>query len=414
MPASPNTQGKLLSGLAFAVKDNIDVKGWTTGCGNPEWARRQKVSDRNAVAVTRLLEEEAVFRGKTITDEFAWSAAGDNPHYGAPINPAAPQRLVGGSSCGSASVVAQGFADFALGTDTGGSVRIPAAFTGLFGMRPTHGAIPMEGVMPLAPSMDTVGFMARDARLLRAIGRTLLPVRPAWAYSRLLIAEDAFGKISVRHREALEPQVAFLARNAARTEQLPLFPGAQGMRDAAAVFRVYQAAEIRDCLVPMLRGMDPFLGASLGKRIAYARSITKGEAQAARKHIEALAIRLLHHVGPDTVVVLPTTHDVAPLRTSAEASLIEHRQSLIELNCAASIAGMPQITLPAARLDHAPFGLSIMGPPGSDLTLLNLACSLQEADTERLFAKMEGYVTSDPEHTPGHAGTHAGFPYGWI
>lgn len=414
MPTHSSMQGKPLSGLAFAVKDNIDVEGWPTGCGNPEWARRQKVSGKSATVVSRLIREEAVFRGKTITDEFAWSAAGDNPHYGAPINPAAPHRLVGGSSCGSASVVAQGLADFALGTDTGGSVRIPAAFTGLFGMRPSHGAISVEGVMPLAPSLDTVGFMARDAHLLRAIGHALLPPGSKSTYSRLLIAEDAFSKISIRHRRALQPWVALLAKHISRAEQIPLIPTPGGLQHAASVFGVYQAAEIKDCLIPMLRAMDPFLGASLGKRIAYAHSITRDEAQAARKSIATLAIRLLDHVGRDTVVALPTTHDVAPLRTSAEANLIEHRQSLVELNCAASIAGMPQITLPAGRLDNAPFGLSIMGPPGSDLALLDLACSLQHADAERLFAKMKGYVTSDPAHTPGHAVTHAGFPYGWI
>src|SRR3546814_10783518 len=166
-----------------------------------------------------------------------------------------------------------------------------------------------------------------------------------------------------------------------------------------------------DCLVPLLHGMDPFLGASLGKRIAYARSITKDEAQAARKNIETLATCLLDHVGRETVVALPTTHDVAPWRASTETSLIEHRQSLVELNCAASIAGMPQITLPVAMVESAPFGLSIMGPPGTDLALLDLACCLQQAGNGRLFAKMEGYVASDPAHTPGYAGMHAGFPY---
>lgn len=414
MPAHSSTKGKPLAGLAFAVKDNIDVEGWPTGCGNPEWARRRKVSGKSAAVVSRLIAEGAVFRGKTITDEFAWSAAGDNPHYGAPVNPAAPCRLAGGSSCGSASVVAGGLADFALGTDTGGSVRIPAAFTGLFGMRPSHGAISMEGVMPLAPSLDTVGFMARDAYLLRATGHALLPPGSTSAYSRLLVAEDAFSKISTRHRHVLHPWVALLAKHASRTERLPLVPIPEGLQYAASAFSVYQAAEIKDGLIPMLDGMGSFLGKSLGERIAYARSITKDEAQAARRSIESLAVRLLDHVGKDTVVALPTTHDVAPWRTSAEANLIEHRQSLIELNCIASIAGMPQITLPVASVDNAPFGLSILGPPGTDLALLDLACCLQQASRQRLFAKMKMHVAGDPEHTPGYDKTHADFPYGWI
>ncbi|MCQ9617442.1 amidase [Paenalcaligenes niemegkensis] len=374
----PTAEGGSLSGHSFAVKDNIDVEGWATGCGNPEWARRQGPAGQSAAVVTMLLNAGAVFRGKTLTDEFAWSATGNNPHYGAPANPLAPERFTGGSSCGSASVVAQGLVDLALGTDTGGSVRIPAAFTGLFGMRPTYGSIPINGVTPLAPSLDTVGFMAKTAQILRDTGSVLLPCGGIKKLPNLLIAEDAFNLTSARHRMVLEPWVASLSRYVCSVRTHLLVPAEGGLQPLASVFQVLQAAEIKESLLPKLSGMDSFLGEGLRKRIAYAGTITDADAGLARRTILDYMLRIVEHVGDDTVVVLPTTPDVAPLRTSPEDMLAAYRSKMIELSCIASITGMPQVTMPFAVVDGAPFGLSIMGPRGSDLALLELAWMLQQ------------------------------------
>src|SRR5215471_11142282 len=181
-----------LHGLKFAVKDIYDVAGHRTGFGSPDWLRTHEPAARTASVIQRLLDAGADLAGKTHTDELTWSLTGENAHYGAPGNVNAPGRITGGSSSGSASAVAAGVVDFALGSDTGGSVRLPASFSGILGIRPTHVRISLDGVCPLAPSFDTCGWFARDADILQRVGRTLLcDDAPAPPPERLLIAQDA-------------------------------------------------------------------------------------------------------------------------------------------------------------------------------------------------------------------------------
>jgi amidase len=163
-----------LAGLTFAAKDLFDVAGYVACAGNPDWLRTHAPAGKTAPVVQTLLEAGATLMGKTVTDELAFSMSGENIHYGTPINPAAPARIPGGSSSGSASATASKLVDFALGTDTSGSIRVPASYCGLFSLRPTHGRISCQGVIPLAPSFDTVGWVARDATLLQRIGEVLL------------------------------------------------------------------------------------------------------------------------------------------------------------------------------------------------------------------------------------------------
>src|SRR5947208_13011229 len=164
----------MLDGLCFAVKDVIDVAGWKTGCGNPTWRDSHPSAVANAVCVEQLLRAGARCVGKTISDELAFSLLGQNHFYGTPLNPRAADRVPGGSSCGSASAVACGLVDFALGTDTGGSTRVPASNCGIWGFRPSHGFVSVAGVNPLAPSFDTVGVLARSADVLAKVGVVLL------------------------------------------------------------------------------------------------------------------------------------------------------------------------------------------------------------------------------------------------
>src|SRR6476620_10438368 len=170
----PPTKDGPLSGLTFAVKDLIDVAGHHTGCGNPAWRDMHPPASVSAVCVEQLLAAGARCEGKTITDELAFSLLGENHFYGTPLNPAAPDRVTGGSSNGSASAVACEIVDFALGTDTGGSVRIPASNCGIWGWRPSHGLISVAGVMPFSPTLDTVGVFTRSAELLQRVATVLL------------------------------------------------------------------------------------------------------------------------------------------------------------------------------------------------------------------------------------------------
>src|SRR5207302_1788453 len=166
--------GGPLSGLTFAAKDLFDVAGHPTGGGNPDWARSNPVPTRHAWAVQRLLDAGATLIGKTITDEVSLGIVGENAFYGTPLNSRAPDRVPGGSSSGSAAAVAAGLCDTALGTDTGGSVRVPASFCGLYGIRPTHGRLDLSGMMSQAPSSDTTGWFARDAETFARVSAVML------------------------------------------------------------------------------------------------------------------------------------------------------------------------------------------------------------------------------------------------
>src|SRR5437879_8043802 len=201
-------KGGPLSGLTFAAKDLFDVAGFPTGGGNPDWARSNPVPTSHAWAVQRLLEAGATLIGKTITDEVSLGIVGENAFYGTPLNSRAPDRVPGGSSSGSAAAVAAGLCDTALGTDTGGSVRVPASFCGLYGIRPTHGRIDLTGMLPQAPSSDTSGWFARDATTFARVSEVMLgepisvtlPTRP-------VVAVDTFGFADARTAEARQPLV---------------------------------------------------------------------------------------------------------------------------------------------------------------------------------------------------------------
>src|SRR5437773_3435043 len=186
-------QGGPLSGLTFAAKDLFDVAGYPTGGGNPDWARFNPVPTRHAWAVQRLLDAGATLVGKTITDEVSLGILGESAFDGTPLNSKAPDRVPGGSSSGSAAAVAAGLCDTALGTDTGGSVRVPASFSGLYGIRPTHGRIDVTGMLPQAPTSDTTGWFARDIDTFARVSSVMLdePI-PTSLPRRLLIATDAF------------------------------------------------------------------------------------------------------------------------------------------------------------------------------------------------------------------------------
>jgi amidase len=192
-----------LKRLTFGVKDVFDIAGHRTGNGNPVWFETHPPAARTASSVERVIAAGASMIGKTHTDELAYSLNGENVHYGTPINPSAPGRIPGGSSSGSAAAVAGGLVDFALGTDCGGSVRLPASYCGIYGIRTTHGLVPADGIIDLAKSFDTVGWFGRDARIMRRVGEVLLPSARKFVPKRLLIAEDAFAFAGAEVAEAL-------------------------------------------------------------------------------------------------------------------------------------------------------------------------------------------------------------------
>ena len=367
-----------LQGLSFAVKDIYDIAGFVTGCGNPDWARTHGPAERTAPLVQRLLDAGASVAGKTITDELAYSLNGQNAHYGTPANVNAPGRIPGGSSSGSAAAVAGGLVDSALGSDTGGSIRIPASYCGLYGLRPTHGLLSLEGVMPLAPSFDTAGWFAREPETLLRVGQALYDkietVDSGWRPQRLLIARDAFALAVPAAQQALAPLLTGLNQFVAAGREIELGEPGGGLAAWMLRFRLLQAREIREVHGAWIAETRPAFGPEVQERFDWVMDLEDdAELAEAAEARPGFAARIEELLGKDGVICLPTAPDIAPLTSSSAEDLRDHRSRVLSLTCPAGLAGLPQITLPLARLSGCPLGISLIGPKGSDLGLLKLA-----------------------------------------
>jgi amidase len=369
-----------LQGLRFAVKDLIDVAGQPTGFGNPDWAASHPVPDRHAPVVDRLLAAGASIEGKTVLDELAFSLEGRNVHYGAPHNAKAPGRIVGGSSSGSAAAVAGGLVDFALGSDTGGSVRVPAALTGIFGMRPSHGRIPMAGMRPLAESFDTLGWFARDGLLLARVGAALLgPDAAGWHPRRLVVAEDAWAVADPALREALAPALAKLEERFGTAERVAVGRLVRG-DDADLIgwkdrFRTLQGQEIWQTHGAWIEQVKPRFGPEIAARFQFAKSIS-AEAAAEARPMRELFAAAIERLTAEAVLVLPTAPVVAPRLDDAPETYLAYRDRTLSLTCIAGLARVPQVTIPVGEVGGAPAGLSLIARRGADLQLLALAAEL--------------------------------------
>lgn len=359
-----------LSGLTFGVKDLFDVKGYPTGCGSPVRLAQSDRAEFNAPPVQALLDAGARFVGKTHTEELAWSLYGTNAHFGTPVNPRAPERVPGGSSSGSASAVAAGLCDVALGSDTGGSVRAPASFCGIYGLRPTHGAIDLTHCMPLAPSFDTCGFFARTAEHLSKVGAVLLPPDSTTA-RRVMIADDLLARLPEAARLGLMPTLEALHHHLGTAEPVSVYD-----RPAAPIyeaFRHLQSFEAYAAHGAWYEQFLPPLHPAIEGRMHYARAITGAQAEAARGALAGFAAHLHRLLGSDGLLILPVLHGAAPRLDDTPEDLDRYRHEANSFLCIAGIGGLPQVVIPATTLDGAPYGISLVGPRGSDRALLTLA-----------------------------------------
>lgn len=362
-----------LAGLTFAAKDVFDIRGHRTGFGHPVWLASHPPAGETAEAVAALLGAGASLVGKTVSDELCYSLSGENAHYGMPINPRAPNRVPGGSSSGSAVAVAAGVVDFSIGTDCGGSVRVPASYCGILGMRPTYGRVSLHGAHRFAESFDCLGWFAHTPDVLMRAGRTLLAAtRPAKPFRRLIIADDAFARADAAVREAIAEGLNALSRVVGHTEHVTLSP--QGLETWFEAFRVIQAAEIWRSLGGWITQHQPELGPGVRERFEAASAITPAQVREAEATRQAVIAHLEATIGPGDVVCFPTTPRPAPLRGSPTDEVeITYRHRAMELLCASGLAGLPQITLPLGVVEEAPVGLSVMARPGADMDLLDLA-----------------------------------------
>ena len=384
--ALPTATGPL-SGTSFAVKEMFPVAGHVSRFGVREWREAHaSVATADAPAVAALRAAGARLTGRTVMDQLAYSLAGDSGES-VPVNPAAPGRLTGGSSSGSAAAVAAADVTFALGSDTAGSVRVPASYCGVWGFRPTHGRLSLEGSPALAPSFDTVGWFARDGEVLERLGRVLLGGTPAAGVARTagapitltrwLVAADAFDAARPDVAAALYAAVAPVKDGIQALLSPPTEVSAFGAAGAAAArdaFRFAQASEIAASIAPWVAAARPVLKPDIAERVRWAATEVSGAAaSAAAATRREFSNRLDALLATDGALFLPTAPTPAPTPEEAEAA----RAGVLELTCVAGLARLPQLTLPVmASVDGAPVGLSVIGPRGSDEALLELGRKL--------------------------------------
>jgi amidase len=376
--------GGPLAGLSFAVKDLFDVADVPTGGGNHDWAAWNPVPQCHAFAVERLLDAGAELIGKTITDEVSLGILGENAFDGTPLNSKAPGRVPGGSSSGSAAAVAAGLCDTAVGTDTGGSVRVPASFCGLYGIRPTHGRIDVTGMLPQAPSSDTTGWFTRDADTFARVSAVMLGEAAGPLPSKLLIAVDAFGFADPDVAAALQPMVARLARIIGPAREEIMAP--QGLSAWARAQRSLQPVEAWRTFQAWVDKTNPRMAFSVAAGLVAGSQVPVSEQNWASLMREEARARLRHLLPPGTVLCLPTTPFAAPRRGLPLSELRPLRERITCLCAQGGLTGSPQVNLPGAAVDGAPVGLSIIGGRGSDASLIAVA---QEFGRQALEQDME-------------------------
>ena len=367
-----------LADLTFAAKDIFDVVRHVTGAGNPDWKATHRAADRSAWVVETLVQSGATMVGKTVTDELTRGIFGENPHYGTPVNPRAPARVPGGSSSGSASAVAAGLVDFSLGSDTGGSVRVPAGFCGLFGIRPTHGRVPVDGMVPQAPSYDTVGWFARDADMLARVSAVLLSYRTEIARPRrLLVAEDAFEVADQATADALRPIVDVVTSLIGASSKLRISPTT--LAEWSCHQRVLQGREAWETARVWIDRVNPRLAFSVAERYMAGSQFTDAQAERATR-VRAATMTLVDELLADgAVLCLPTTPTPAPPVGETQSVRRPLGTRIGALTCVAGTTGCPQVSLPLAEVDGLPVGLSLIGARGSDESLVALARQVEAA-----------------------------------
>ena len=372
-PAAEHAGSQPLQGFRLAVKDLFHMAGLPTTAGNPTWLATHSIPTETASSVAQLIADGATFVGKTITDELAYSLNGQNIHYGTPQNPVTPDRLPGGSSSGSAVAVSQDLADIGLGTDTGGSIRVPSSYNGLFGLRPTHGVIAADNMVALAPSFDTVGFMTRTLPSLEKVAKSLLPdttpVLPKTLISRTLINQ-------VEHKDLLLQQLESWQQAGKLTldGELEVDPIHW---QTGATFRTLQGAEIWQTHGAWITEHDPDFAPDIASRFEWTKTIQPADIDQAKTQ-QAVFRDWMDEQIKDSILILPTTPGRAPELTIEDSELADYRNQLLELTAIAGLCGYPQLHLPVCEIDGAPCGLSLIGPRGSDLSLINFAKSLME------------------------------------
>lgn len=362
-----------LNGLRFAVKDIFFISGHVAGFGNPTWAATHPPATRTAPVIMALLAAGAELVARVHTDEMAYSLAGQNAHFGAVDNPRAPGRTTGGSSSGSAGAVAAGLVDFALGSDTGGSIRVPASHCGLFGIRPTHGVVSLQDSCPLARSLDTCGWFARDSKLLQRIGDVLLEAdRSGLVPRKLWLPCDTVSRFRADAQSELKAKASQLAQRwGLELVTSSLTENDDDLLYWAEIFRIHQGYEAWREHGKWIKANAPIFGSDVAERFRVASQISDTQFALAQSDRERRRNRLFRVLGDDTLLLLPPVPDIPPLLDASADEIQTSRVNTLQLSSIASLCGLPQVTVPWIEREGVPLGLSLAAAAGTDRQLLD-------------------------------------------
>ncbi|MDZ4835201.1 MAG: amidase family protein [Candidatus Melainabacteria bacterium] len=373
----------ILKSKTFVVKDFFDVEGFVTGCGNPDWQKTHEPAVSNASCVLKLLDAGARLKGKSCTDELAFSLDGINPYYGTPLNHHLPDRIPGGSSSGSASAVSCRFVDFGIGTDTAGSIRVPASYSGLYGFRPTHGAVDISGAVPLGQSFDTVGWLSRDAETLLMVGEVLLDGGSAARSSSTgneldaskiasaAIARSMFEMIPVEISQHLLVAADSLFDHANRAPDAEIT--GYTLDTCASVFGIIRSCEAWKNFGGWVEDFQPQVSPMVMARLVEGITISPEEERMARRLKQELCDYFDDLIARCGAIVLPTTWAMPPLRNATADALLDNRKKNLRLTALSVAAGLPQVSIPVEVSTGVRLGLSIIAGRNQDLALLEFA-----------------------------------------
>lgn len=404
-PAAKQT----LAGLTFAINDIFELEDYVTGFGNPDWARTHEAAEKTAVTVTALLKNGAVCVGQTVMGELGFGVSGENMHYGTPINPEMPAHVPGGSSSGSAVAVAAGLVDFALGTDTIGCIRIPAAFCGLLSYRPSHGAVSTIGVLPNSQSLDTVGWLARDPSILLRVGHTVLKlntVEPRRA-RRLIFADDLFQLSKVPKQKAegviskafenlsgYQPQqhinfgqhisLNVPSLKGFRDQSTKLQNGISNLKALCSAMVSLQRHEFKTNHEDWVKSVEPKLASDVSDNVLTAINTTHENIKALydiRKELRACMQILLKDNG---ILVIPTIADPPSKLNSKKRDTVESHNRALILSSIASMSGCCQVTIPLGKNDGCPISVSFITFHGGDKFLLDTVLDMYSSLKEQI------------------------------
>ena len=370
--------GGPLSGLAFAAKDVLSVMGSTVGNGHPEWLSHHEPDKFTSSIIVRLLDAGADLVGKTICDELCFSISGENWQWGSPINPQDPRRFTGGSSAGSGAATAAGLCDFALGTDCLGSVRVPSAYCGLLGIRPTYHRVPSDGEAPYCISMDVLGYMAREPEVFRRVAPVMLgedekKVKPRKVY----IAADNFGVLDEDVQKAFRPVIDWVASQVGDAEEIEVAGG--HIADWIQTFRKFQGWEVWESYGGWYNQYHPKISKPVLERVLWTSTITRNEYYEAFEQRKPIIARIDEIVADGGILLIPTASSVAPLKSITEEDMNRLRGQSMKSLVLSPLSGCPQVNIPLAEMEDVPLGISVIGARGTDTELCRFAADLVDA-----------------------------------